>query len=191
MDQATITQLEECQPCKLEVGGSTPPGGSCKFCGENTNNPKFCNRSCAASFNNMGIRRHGKAPNSTGECWHCHRSKNDWAGKYCSTQCQQDFQTDRRIESWLFGDWDGCTKAGASGAIRDLLLDVWNHKCSRCGWAEINPTTRKIPLELEHIDGNYRNNSITNLTILCPNCHSLTPTYKALNRGGGREWRNK
>lgn len=37
---------------------------------------------------------------------------------------------------------------------------------------------KDIPLELDHIDGNNRNNKLSNLKILCPNCHSLTPTYR-------------
>jgi predicted HNH restriction endonuclease len=44
-------------------------------------------------------------------------------------------------------------------------------------------------VEVEHIDGNWRNNQPSNLTLLCPNCHSLTPTYRALNWGRGREYR--
>jgi DNA-directed RNA polymerase subunit RPC12/RpoP len=36
-------------------------------------------------------------------------------------------------------------------------------------------------LEIHHIDGNYLNNTIENLQVLCPNCHSLTLNYKALN----------
>jgi 5-methylcytosine-specific restriction endonuclease McrA len=39
-----------------------------------------------------------------------------------------------------------------------------------------------IPLELDHIDGNRHNNSLSNLRMLCPNCHALTPTYRGKNR---------
>ena len=45
----------------------------------------------------------------------------------------------------------------------------------------MNPTTNKIPLEIHHIDGDYENNKLENLQVLCPNCHSLTPNFKALN----------
>ena len=44
----------------------------------------------------------------------------------------------------------------------------------------------KLPL-----DGNYLNNSEDNLDLICPNCHSLTPTYKGANLGNGRKERNK
>jgi predicted HNH restriction endonuclease len=55
----------------------------------------------------------------------------------------------------------------------------------------VNPYTGKIPLEIEHIDGNYMNNDENNLDLICPNCHSLTGTYKSLNLGHGRKSRKK
>jgi predicted HNH restriction endonuclease len=59
----------------------------------------------------------------------------------------------------------------------------------QCGWDKINLHTNKVPIELEHIDGNSTNNELSNLKLLCPNCHSLTSTYKALNKGNGRHKR--
>jgi hypothetical protein len=46
-------------------------------------------------------------------------------------------------------------------------------------------------VEVEHIDGNWRNNLPENLTLLCPNCHALTPTFRGLNRGHGRPGRGR
>jgi hypothetical protein len=40
---------------------------------------------------------------------------------------------------------------------------------------------RQITLHLDHIDGNNRNNCLTNLRFLCPNCHSQTSTYAGRN----------
>jgi len=51
---------------------------------------------------------------------------------------------------------------------------------------EINPVTGKSPLEVNHLDGCFTNNQEDNLEVLCPNCHSLTPSYRSLNRGKGR-----
>ena len=47
-----------------------------------------------------------------------------------------------------------------------------------------------IPLEVKHIDGNYLNNSEENLMLLCPNCHSLTSTYKGANLNRGKKERS-
>jgi len=39
-----------------------------------------------------------------------------------------------------------------------------------------------IPLELHHKDGDRKNNQISNLELLCPNCHALTDNYRGKNK---------
>ena len=75
--------------------------------------------------------------------------------------------------------------------VRRYLMEKFNNMCSKCGWGEVNPYTGNIPLEVHHKDGNYTNNDEDNLELLCPNCHSLTETYKAANKGQGRKDRKK
>lgn len=62
--------------------------------------------------------------------------------------------------------------------------------CLNCN-SKINTYTNTIPLEIDHIDGNYKNNNEDNLILLCPNCHSLTATYKGANLNNGRKARTK
>ncbi|MFF8934149.1 HNH endonuclease signature motif containing protein [Streptomyces paradoxus] len=56
-------------------------------------------------------------------------------------------------------------------------------RCALCG-AEAVWRGRPLPLEVDHVDGNWRNNRIENLRLLCPNCHSTTDSYRG--RGKGR-----
>ena len=63
---------------------------------------------------------------------------------------------------------------------RLLQEKVFERKCSRCHletWLG-----QPIPLELEHKNGNPTDNSLDNLTLLCPNCHALTATYRGKNK---------
>lgn len=64
-------------------------------------------------------------------------------------------------------------------------------KCEICSWSGVNPISKKQAVQIDHIDGNSRNNHISNLRIICPNCHSLTPTYAVLNKGNGDPDRRK
>ena len=69
-----------------------------------------------------------------------------------------------------------------SNKLRLRLLEegYFQYKCYNCNLTEWLGSP--IPLELEHIDGNSSNNLLDNLTLLCPNCHSLTPTYRGRNK---------
>jgi hypothetical protein len=54
-------------------------------------------------------------------------------------------------------------------------------KCELCGWNKISVDGR-LPLELDHINGDSSDNRLKNLRVLCPNCHSLQKTHRGLNR---------
>lgn len=112
--------------------------------------------------------------------------------KYCSLECQKEDVYKKYIDNWKRNIVDG--KRGQyqlSMHIKRYLFEKYNYQCSECGWNKVNPYTNKIPLEIEHIDGNYLNNREENLKVLCPNCHSLTSTYKGANMNSGRKARSK
>ena len=65
-------------------------------------------------------------------------------------------------------------------SLRFRILYEQNKKCNKCGLDEWLNTP--LILELEHKDGNHFNNNRNNLEMLCPNCHSLTSTWRGRNK---------
>ena len=112
----------------------------------------------------------------------------------CSHKCQQERSYQDYISRWKRGLETGNKGVGEEqlcGRIRRYLREKYQEKCARCGWSERNPFNGIIHLTTEHIDGNWANTTEENLTLLCPNCHSLTPTYGVLNKGKGRPSRHR
>lgn len=60
--------------------------------------------------------------------------------------------------------------------------NLLEYKCVECG-CDGHWQNGIIALQLDHIDGNNCNNTISNLRYLCPNCHALTETYRGKNKG--------
>ena len=166
---------------------------NCLYCGKEIptgtlkpseyNERKFCNKSCAASYNNLSRER------DKNYCLNC-RKEIRKQNKYCSHRCQHEYQQIEWEQKWLNGEVSGNRSSiwlDTSDRLRTYLFKKYNNACSQCGWGEVNPHTGKIPLEIHHIDGDSNNSGPDNVTLLCPNCHSLTSTYRVMNRGRGRK----
>jgi len=65
-------------------------------------------------------------------------------------------------------------------SLRFRILYEQDNKCNRCGIDEW--LGQHLVLELEHKDGNNKNNDRDNLEMICPNCHSLTKTWRGRNK---------
>ena len=156
----------------------------CIFCNIEFNvnrksNKKYCSNSC--SMKHYNSLKNNKIINI---CINCGKeTKNE---KYCSNKCQGEHTKKLIYEQIENGD----TTFGEK-IYKDYLILKYGNKCMECGWNEINPITGKVPIQLEHISGNSYDNSLDNLKLLCPNCHSLTPTFGSLNKGNGRKKRRE
>lgn len=72
--------------------------------------------------------------------------------------------------------------------LREKVLFNQNNCCNKCGLDTWNNLPLK--LELHHKDGNHKNNNITNLEFLCPNCHSQTPSWRKKNYNSSAKFKS-
>ena len=121
-------------------------------------------------------------------CLNCGKLLNNRQTKYCSNICQTDYQYKQYINRWKSGEETGLSgEYSISQHIRRYLMNKYSCKCQLCEWGEVNQYTNTTPLEIHHIDGDYKNNNEDNLQLLCPNCHALTETYKSHNKNGRKQ----
>lgn len=215
----------------------------CLQCKKLTTNPKFCNKSCSAKFNNAnrkgcinkdGIKickcvtcntdttvniRHDKRKVKCeickGKCKFCKKQAKFKLlnGNLCcnksANQCpsvrqrnsdglKEAYKIGRKI--CIFTD-EHRTKSNInqiesakntsfgddilrlSEQARKYIIEERGKQCEVCQISEWNG--KPIVFEIDHIDGNRHNNCKQNLKILCPNCHSQTPTWRGRNSNNG------
>ena len=63
--------------------------------------------------------------------------------------------------------------------IRLLNEGYLEPKCGICGTAEWEG--EEVPLQLDHKNGKHDDNELSNLRVICPNCHAQTPWYRIKN----------
>lgn len=137
---------------------------------EHSNSGKFCSRSCA---NSRVVSEETKLKISIA-----------LKGKTSNTQTMSVEEQKARIEKvrhtrlqkYLSTPFE---KLGVENRRR-RVFEEQNFCCAKCGISEWQGF--KLTLELEHKDGNNQNNSRENLEGLCPNCHSITDTWRGRNK---------
>lgn len=80
----------------------------------------------------------------------------------------QGWLKDQRCKAW--------EQYSRRGSVKKQLIRELGESCQNCGITHWCGKT--ITLELEHIDGDPTNHARENITLLCPNCHSQTDTWK-------------
>ncbi len=129
------------------------------------------------------------------------------SGKYCSRSCSNSrvrteetklkiSESVKKSDFWKNVDYSFNSKPDKIGKIKDTwkskrnfdtahissikkwLKEEKNNTCEECGISEWNG--KLLTMEVDHIDGNTKNNNLDNLKVLCPNCHSQTPNWRRI-----------
>jgi len=136
----------------------------------------YCSSACSATANNR--KRSLRIDRPCQSCGIQLRGKG--AQRYCSVRCQQKLRMFEAVANGTAG----------SATMKRWLIHQHGERCMdpACAW---DFEKRPIGVELDHKDGNAENNAPENVWLLCPNCHSTTPTYKNRNKGNGRAFRRE
>lgn len=136
---------------------------------------KYCGHSCAASVTNSNrVLKHNPD-------WHrpivvcpgCYGPHQN--ATYCSMKCRNN-HTLMRFRAGEISD---------RGTLGKLLRQLHGNKCQSCKNSEW--LGQPLPLEVDHTSGDASDNRPANLRLVCPNCHSITPSWKGRNKGNGRK----
>lgn len=135
----------------------------CLNCGKEINGDyrkKFCNRSCAATYNNKN------------------RKLSENTKEKISSSLRKEYTKEEKETLAKKSE-----KYYPKSHLKDRLIKngIKENKCECCGNTGVW-MGQKLILQLHHKDGNHKNNAIENLQILCPNCHSQTDNYCNKNR---------
>lgn len=163
----------------------------CQFCNHSFDAPlkehnrgrhRFCSLSCAAKYRNETYWAKLQRPNS--QCAHCgawfykkpSSKKNSKSGLFFCCRAHKDAgQRIGGIEEIQPSHY-GTTLQD----YREIARRAYPWCCNQCQYDDVPEI-----LVVHHIDRNRSNNKLSNLEILCPNCHALE------HRGNGRETRTR
>lgn len=90
----------------------------------------------------------------------------------CSHWTGKSWNKDKQLKDW--SDYKN------NDRLRIHLIKIRGHQCEICKldtWL-----SKPIKIELHHMDGDRVNNDLSNLQLLCPNCHSMTDNFRSHNR---------
>ena len=151
--------MKKCENCNNEHNGSYGSG-------------RFCSLECAKSFSTKAKRSEINSAVSEkllGRNTNIHLSKEKWKEI-------NDKRKKTEKERLLKADYNTLGEE----TLRKRIIIEQDEKCNKCKLSEW--LGEKLIFEIEHIDGNHSNNERKYLEALCPNCHSLTPTWRGRNK---------
>jgi len=109
------------------------------------------------------------------------KNKSDPIHKFPDAYVREGNATKIKPELWIKYVLENKLETFKFSKVLKVLVETGykEYKCEECGVVEWNG--KPISLQLHHIDGNRKNNSLENLQILCPNCHTQTDNYGSKN----------
>jgi hypothetical protein len=158
---------------------------NCLNCNTLTSNPKFCTLKCAASYNNK------ISPKRIANLKHCKNCGRDFHNSHsitlcCSPECATKLRWKEhceKIEKQGYFYPINHNKLVNSKSVRKYLIEKYGNKCFLCNLNASDWHGSPLVLIVDHINGHANDWGISNIRLVCPNCDTQLPTFKARNKG--------
>lgn len=138
----------------------------CLWCGKETKNPKFCSRSCSASYNNHHNPKRIKKPYI----------------RIYPPRKKKPFENTLDQYGVYYLPCDN----PSSKPIRSYLISKHGNKCMICSQSGDDWHNKPLTLIVDHINGHANDWRPDNIRLVCPNCDSQLPTFKGRNKGNSK-----
>lgn len=162
--------MKTCEKCKTVIDGSYGSG-------------RFCSRVCANSRTFNDDSKEKKRQSNIKR----YLENGSWGGMLptlSETERMSVYEKRRQISNKLLLE-SNFDSLSYEKKRKRILLEQKN-SCFECGIDEWRG--KKLPLEVDHKNGNHADNSRENLVAICPNCHSITMTWRGRNKSKDSRW---
>lgn len=175
-----LNQLNKHQKYIREQYEKNPP--KCAKCGGIIPYEKKKNKFCSSKCSNKNQIRH-RVNREIPNCKNCNKKVSAWNRQFCTPECCIEYRKKEQVRQSID---IGIVPTTHQKTAKDIILRMREHKCEICNRTKWEGG--KIPLVLDHVDGNSQNWKVDNLRLVCGNCDMLLPTYKSKNKGNGRRY---
>lgn len=174
----------------------------CLHCNSETNNPKFCSRSCAASFNNVGKHRNPPKERCCVRCDATYIITAEHSSRKICPDCRNNLPTSKVCSScsikkpsceFYIKGREGRLQSKCKSCFNSYVARRWHHrkleaihlmgdKCQDCGF-----DNHPAALQFHHVDGSKEMDwskmrqvshdkmieELGKCVLLCANCHCI------------------
>ena len=107
----------------------------------------------------------------------------NWHQVLQHTACQHASKYREFIERWQRGELPGGAVSQVSRYVGRYLLELGGEQCPRCASRERHPVTGRVPLEIDHLNGQLRRQQTRKFALVVPKLPRTDAWVQGIEQG--------